>query len=107
MGPILITVGDMDRSIDFYSQVLTFKKVSDSEAGGDDVERFFGIFGSRVRVVRMRLGDESIELVQSFSRQGAARFQWTRVATTIGFSTSPLLSATWTVHKPDFAPEQG
>ena len=31
IGPILITVADMDRSIDFYSRILTFEKVSDAE----------------------------------------------------------------------------
>ena len=64
IGTILITVGDMDRSLDFYSHVLAFDKVSDTELTGDDVEHLFGVFGARVRVVRMKLGDESIELVQ-------------------------------------------
>jgi catechol 2,3-dioxygenase-like lactoylglutathione lyase family enzyme len=64
VGPIQMTVGDMDRSIDFYTRVLTFEKVSDTEIYGDDVEQLFGIFGARVRLVRMRLGEESIELAQ-------------------------------------------
>src|SRR5262249_10360404 len=64
VGPIQMTVGDMDRSIDFYSRVLNFKKTSDAEIAGDDVEHLFNVFGARVRVVGMKLGDESIELVQ-------------------------------------------
>jgi catechol 2,3-dioxygenase-like lactoylglutathione lyase family enzyme len=70
IGTILITVSDMDRSLDFYSRVLTFEKVSDAELAGDDVEHLFGVFGARVRVVRMKLGDESVELVQFLAPRG-------------------------------------
>ncbi len=70
IGTILITVGDMDRSLDFYSRVLTFEKVSDTELAGNDVEHLFGVFGARVRVVRMKLGDEYVELVQFLSPRG-------------------------------------
>jgi len=70
IGTILITVADMDRSLDFYSHVLTFEKVSDTEVAGDDVEHLFGVFGSRVRMVRMKLGDESVELVQFLAPRG-------------------------------------
>src|SRR5437667_2947345 len=70
IGTILITVGDMDRSLDFYSRVLTFEKVSDTELAGGDVEHLFGVFGARVRVVRMKLGDEYVELVQFLAPRG-------------------------------------
>src|SRR5438876_1186106 len=70
VGPIQVTVGDMDRSVDFYSRVLTFEKISDSEVAGEDVERLFGVFGARVRIVKMKLGDESIELVQFLAPRG-------------------------------------
>ena len=70
IGPILITVADMDRSIDFYSRILTFEKVSDAELAGDEVEHLFGVFGARVRLVRMTLGDETIELAQFLAPRG-------------------------------------
>lgn len=70
IGTILITVGDMDRSLDFYSRILTFRKVSDTEIAGDEVEHLFGVFGARVRMVQMKLGDESIELVQFLAPRG-------------------------------------
>src|SRR5262245_60042289 len=57
-----ITVSDMDRAVDFYSRVLTFEKVSDTEVTGEDYERLEGVFGVKMRVVRMKLGGESIEL---------------------------------------------
>jgi len=56
VGPIQMTVADMDRSVDFYSHVLTFEKISDTEIAGENVEHLFGVFGARVRVVRMKLG---------------------------------------------------
>jgi len=40
-----ITVSDMDRAVDFYSRVLTFEKVSDTEVTGDNYEHLEGVFG--------------------------------------------------------------
>ncbi len=65
-----MTVFDMDRSVDFYSRVLTFEKVSDVEVAGADYERLQGVFGLRMRVVRMRLGDELIELTEYLAPRG-------------------------------------
>src|SRR6266850_6167537 len=65
-----ITVSDMDRAVDFYSRVLTFEKVSDAEVANDDYEHLTGVFGLRVRVVRMLLGDESIELTEYLAPKG-------------------------------------
>ena len=65
-----MTVTDMDRSIEFFSNVLTFEKVSDVEVTGSDYERLQGLFGLRMRVVRMKLGDESIELTEYLAPRG-------------------------------------
>jgi len=65
-----ITISDMDRAVDFYSRVLTFEKVSDTEIAGADYEHLEGVFGLRVRVVRMQLGDESIELTEYVAPKG-------------------------------------
>jgi catechol 2,3-dioxygenase-like lactoylglutathione lyase family enzyme len=70
VGPIGMTVGDMERSVAFYSRVLGFEKVSDVEVWGEDWERLQGVFGLRMRVVRMRLGDESIELTEYLAPRG-------------------------------------
>src|SRR5712691_5901344 len=67
-----ITVSDMDRAVGFYSKVLTFQKVSDREVTGDDFEHLEGVFGLRMRVVRMRLGDEFIELTEYLAPKGRA-----------------------------------
>ena len=65
-----ITVSDMDRAVDFYSKVLTFEKISDAEVAGEDYEHLEGVFGLRMRVVRMRLGDEFIELTEYLAPKG-------------------------------------
>src|SRR6266850_4588978 len=65
-----MTVADLDRAVDFYSKVLTFEKVSDTELAGEDYERLEGVFGLRIRVVRMRLGDEFIELTEYLAPKG-------------------------------------
>jgi catechol 2,3-dioxygenase-like lactoylglutathione lyase family enzyme len=65
-----ITVSDMDRAVEFYSKVLTFQKVSDTEVAGENYEHLEGVFGLRMRVVRMRLGDEFIELTEYLAPKG-------------------------------------
>jgi catechol 2,3-dioxygenase-like lactoylglutathione lyase family enzyme len=70
VGPVGMTVSDMDRSIEFYSKVLSFEKVSDVEVLGDDLERLQGVFGLRLRRVQMRLGDEFIELTEYLAPKG-------------------------------------
>jgi catechol 2,3-dioxygenase-like lactoylglutathione lyase family enzyme len=65
-----MTVSDMDRAVDFYSKVLTFEKVTDTEVAGENYEHLEGVFGLRIRVVRMRLGDEFIELTEYLAPKG-------------------------------------
>ncbi len=64
------TVSDVDRSAEFFSKVLSFEKVSDVEVTGDDYEHLQGVFGLRMRVVRMRLGEEFIELTEYLAPRG-------------------------------------
>jgi catechol 2,3-dioxygenase-like lactoylglutathione lyase family enzyme len=65
-----MTVADMDRSVEFYSNVLSFEKIADVEVAGEEYERLQGVFGLRMRVVRMRLGDELIELTDYLAPEG-------------------------------------
>jgi catechol 2,3-dioxygenase-like lactoylglutathione lyase family enzyme len=65
-----MTVSDLDRSIEFYSRVLSFDKVSEAEFDGSDYEHLEGVFGLRMRTARMRLGDEYIELTEFLAPRG-------------------------------------
>lgn len=64
------TVADMDRSIGFFRDVLTFDVVSDVEVAGEAYERLQGVFPVRMRVVRLRLGRETVELTQYLAPAG-------------------------------------
>lgn len=65
-----ITVSDMERALAFYTGVLTFEKIGDTELAGDAVEHLSGVFGARLRVARLRLGEENIELIEYLAPQG-------------------------------------
>ena len=57
---IALTVAEIDRSVDFYTQALGFKVVNDTV-----FERsIYSHLPSRVRLATLELGDEFIELVQ-------------------------------------------
>jgi catechol 2,3-dioxygenase-like lactoylglutathione lyase family enzyme len=58
------TVSDIDRSVNFYSDVLAFEKVADFRLSGKLYDQLHGVFGSHVRIVHMRLGDQIVELTQ-------------------------------------------
>ena len=67
---VAVTVSDMDRSVEFFTRVLTFETLSDVEVAGSDYEHLQGVFGARIRVVRLRLGQEQIELHEYLAPKG-------------------------------------
>jgi catechol 2,3-dioxygenase-like lactoylglutathione lyase family enzyme len=64
------TVSNMDRSVKFFHEVLGFKKISDIEVQGTNYENLEGIFGLRMRMVSMQLGDETIDLTDYLTSGG-------------------------------------
>jgi catechol 2,3-dioxygenase-like lactoylglutathione lyase family enzyme len=65
-----ITVSDLDHAVDFYTNVLHFKEEWEAEKSGTEIEHLKGLFGVRVRVARLRLGSEEIELSQYLAPLG-------------------------------------
>ena len=65
-----MTVSDIDRSVEFFSKVLSFEKISDVEVHGEEYEKLQGLFGLRMRVARMKLGNETVELTQYLAPEG-------------------------------------
>src|SRR6266852_6187833 len=65
-----MTVSDLDRSVEFYTKVLSFEKVFEFEADGDAFEHLQGVFGVRLRRARLRLGGEFIELTEYLAPKG-------------------------------------
>ena len=64
------TVSDMNKAVEFYTRVLTFEKVSETEIYGTEFEHLTGVFGARAKVVRLKLGGETIELTEYLTPQG-------------------------------------
>lgn len=67
---IAIVVEDLDRALDFYTRVLPFEKVGETEIAGEGWERLEGVFALRARVARLRLGEERVDLVDFLAPEG-------------------------------------
>jgi len=65
-----MTVADLERSAEFFARVLSFERVASYEAAGGAFDDLDDLRGTRARVARMRLGDESIELRQFVTPRG-------------------------------------
>jgi len=65
-----MTVDDMDCALEFYTKVLSFEVTSDVEVYGTPYEQLQGVFGLRMRVVRLRLGSEFLELTEYLAPKG-------------------------------------
>jgi catechol 2,3-dioxygenase-like lactoylglutathione lyase family enzyme len=65
-----ITVKDMSQSLKFYTEVLGFKKISDAEYKGESFEKLEAVFGLNIRVARLQLGEEFIELTDYLTTGG-------------------------------------
>jgi catechol 2,3-dioxygenase-like lactoylglutathione lyase family enzyme len=65
-----MTVTDLDRSVGFFHDVLSFKKVSEREVLGKEWEQETGVFGLRCRIAEMKLGDETLELTEYVASSG-------------------------------------
>ena len=59
---VALAVTDADRAAEFYSRVLFLETTAEYELGGP---------GSRRRVVRMRLGDEAVDLIEDSTTVGS------------------------------------
>jgi catechol 2,3-dioxygenase-like lactoylglutathione lyase family enzyme len=70
VGCIGTTVSDLDRSVDFYGRLLGFRKDSEREEVGPELERRTGIFAARTRTARLLLGSECLELTEYLAQRG-------------------------------------
>jgi len=64
------TVADLDRSVDFFTRVLGFTMDGETEVAGPAYEELTGVFGVRMRVARVRLGAETLEITQYLAPEG-------------------------------------
>jgi catechol 2,3-dioxygenase-like lactoylglutathione lyase family enzyme len=69
---VAMNVRNLDEAVAFYTDVLSFEHVAEWEVAGDDYEHVFGVFGARVRIARLTLGEEAIELMEFLAPRGRA-----------------------------------
>ena len=65
-------VANLDRSIDFYTTILSFQKVSDRQVSGGEIDKLYGLSDVKLRVAHIRLGDQLLELTEFITPKGRA-----------------------------------
>ena len=61
---VSLTVSNAQRSSDFYTSALGFEQVSDLTVNSPEYSQLFNVPNAVIRTVTLRLGDESIKLMQ-------------------------------------------
>ena len=59
---VALSVGDMERSVKFYTELFGMEVVFEVDFSDDRIERITGIAGARCKVVHLKLGDSILEL---------------------------------------------
>jgi catechol 2,3-dioxygenase-like lactoylglutathione lyase family enzyme len=67
---VAVTVSDLERSVAFFRDILTFESENTFEYTGEPHERLEGVFGLRARTTVMRLGEERLALTQYLAPEG-------------------------------------
>jgi len=70
VGAIGLTVGNLDRELMFYTNTLPFELVSISEASGRERDVLLGLSDVKLRVAKLKLGDERIMLTEHVANKG-------------------------------------
>jgi catechol 2,3-dioxygenase-like lactoylglutathione lyase family enzyme len=65
-----MTVADMDRSIDFYTGVLSCTVIADREVAGAEYDRLYGLPSVRLRTVTLQLGEQAFGLTEFLTPKG-------------------------------------
>ena len=60
VGAIGLTVGDLDREVEFYTKVLPFEKVSESKSAPGAADELLGLGGTQLRSAELKVGEERI-----------------------------------------------
>src|ERR1041385_8584098 len=70
VGAIGLTVNDLARELNFFTNTLPFELVSISDAGGEEQEHLLALKNVKLRVATLKLGDERIMLTKHLSQKG-------------------------------------
>ena len=61
------TVADVERQTEFFTKVLQFEKISDFRVVGGEYDQMQGVFNTNMRIVHLKLGEQTVELTQYVS----------------------------------------
>src|SRR6266516_3394675 len=70
VGAIGLTVGDLDRALEFYTQELPFEKVSESKTAPGAADELLGLSGTQLRIAELKLGDDRNTLSPHLPNKG-------------------------------------
>lgn len=70
VASVVLTVSDINRSVQFYTGLLGFRQIDEHELPASATEALTGVSGTRLRQVVLQLGDERLELQQFLDRPG-------------------------------------
>jgi catechol 2,3-dioxygenase-like lactoylglutathione lyase family enzyme len=65
-----LTVGDLDRELDFFTEVLPFELVSEATTTAGAADDFYGLRNTETRSVELTLGEEHVTLTQHLTNRG-------------------------------------
>ncbi len=70
VGAIGLTVNDLGRELNFYTNTLPFELIAISETSGREHDALLGLSNVRLRRATLKLGDEHITLTEHLGRKG-------------------------------------
>lgn len=72
VGAIGLTVNDLGRELNFFTNTLSFELVSIAAASGKEQDDLLGLKNVKLRVAMLKLGDERITLTEHLGKKGRA-----------------------------------
>lgn len=70
VGAIGLTVNDLGRELNFFTNTLPFELVAIAEASGKSQDELLGLKNVKLRIATLRLGDERITLTEHLGKKG-------------------------------------
>ena len=70
VGAIGLTVGNLDRELDFFTKVLPFKKISESKSVPGEADALLGLTNTQFRIAELKLNNEQITLTEHLANRG-------------------------------------
>src|SRR5262249_32193219 len=70
VAAIGLTVDNLGRELDFFTNTLPFELVSIAEVSGREQDALLGLSGVKLRIATLKLGDESVTLAEHLGKKG-------------------------------------